>query len=106
MFIYILLKLIECQLVPVFEAPIVLSVLLHGIVREVHSVVLAVVQNVVERGCAHVSLFAKEYFHILVDYHIHPDIELSTINEVRPLDVLLNDKTHVLVDLNGCRKLV
>ena len=106
MFVYILLKLVKSQLVPVLKPPVLLGVLLHCIVGQVYSIILAIVEHIVKRGSAQVSFLAEKYFHVLVYDHVHPYIKLPAFDQKRSLYVLLDYKTHILMNLYGSRKLV
>ena len=93
-------------MVSIFELSVVLGVFLDSIVGQVNSVVLAVVEYVLKGCSSEVAFFAEKDFHVLIDQNPHSDVKLSTVDQIRPLNVFLNDETHVFVNLKRCRKLI
>ena len=90
---------LEAQLITLFEVAVVDAVqLLHGVVRQVDE---RLVDRLLADGellrarayvalCEHVAPLVRQVS--LVDKHPQTDIELATVDEQRPLDVLLNDE--------------
>lgn len=91
---YVLLQIIERQLVSIFKLPIGLAVLLHCVVGQMDELVLAVVNLVVLTGCSQVALFEEVHLHLLSHQHPYSDVELASVDEHGSLDVLLNHEVH------------
>ena len=96
----VLLEGREAQLITVLKVTVILGMLLHRIVGQVHKSIVDVLQVDAElrAGGAKVALPEKEELVVLIEQHPHPNVKLALVDEQRSLDVLLNDE-RVMLDL-------
>lgn len=85
---------------------IVGTLYLDSVVCKMNHVVLAVVEDVFLASSSKIPFLAEVYFHVLVNQYPDPYIELPVVDEIRPLDVLLDNKAHILLNLQRARKLL
>ena len=97
----VLLKLIKIQLVAIFKPAVVLAVLLNGVVRQMHHLILCVVKPVLEGGCPQIPLLEEVNLHILVYEDPDTDVKLALIYQKWPLYVFLDNERHVLCYVEG-----
>lgn len=89
----VLLELLVAHLITLLEPTVVLTVLLHSVVGEVHRRIQPA-QVVLVAGRTDIALFVPISFQPTVhaaDHHVMPNIELPLVVEKRLADVLLQN---------------
>lgn len=94
--IQVVLELRERQSIALFMSAIIFLVNLQALIGQVHRVVLFVEIVVCARG-AQVPLPVEVNTEIVGDERPHADVELASLVQEGPLDVLLNDPELVLL---------
>ena len=92
MFIQILLKLVEIELVTVLKAPVAPAILLDSVVGQMNILVLTIVEFVFDSCCSQVPVLEEEHLHVLVDQYPNPNVKLALVDQKRPLNILLNNE--------------
>lgn len=96
--VYVLLEVLIRDLIPTLKLPVVLTLLLHRIIRKVNEPVAQVLQIKLLAGSADVSVLIEVTFRHSIDRSEHaiaPDVELPIIDQKRSLYVALYDMSMV-----------
>ena len=94
--IQVSLKIVYRQLVSILETPIVLRILLNGVVSQMNELVWKVLYRELLWACPEVAVSVEETLleTIYRGHHsIASNVKLSSINEKRFFNVLLNDQS-------------
>ena len=89
--INVILKLVKIKLISIFELAIFLELLLHSIIGQMYTIISRL-QHILECRCPEIPFLAHIDLQVLIDKHPHSDIELSVSDQIRPLDILLDNK--------------
>ena len=90
----VILKFSIAQLVAWFKFTVVLGLLLHGVVGEVHHAVGEVVEGELAAGGAQVALRVVVRLEVAVvacHHAVGADVELASVDQKRIVDIFLND---------------
>lgn len=90
------LEILKGELIAILEGPIAHGVLLHSVIGQMDIGVIAVVHVILGAGGAKIAFLEKEALHFLGDENPDTDIELTVIDQERPLYVFLDHKIEGL----------
>jgi len=90
------LEILKGELIAILEGTIPHGVLLHSVVGQMDIGVIAVVHVILGAGGAKIAFFKKEALHFLGDKDPDTDVELTVIDQQRPLYVFLDHKIEGL----------
>ena len=96
MLIYVPLEILKGELVAILEGPIAHGILLHRVIGQMDIGVVAVVHIILGTRGAKIAFFEKEALHFLGDEDPDADVELTVIDQERPLYVFLDHKVEGL----------
>jgi hypothetical protein len=90
------------KLVAILEVPVMLAMLLHRIIRQVHKCVVDIchINAELRRARPQVSFFEKEQVVVLSQTHPDSDVKLPFENKQGSFNVLLDDE-RVVTDLDS-----